>query len=52
MGDLGVPSPKTTNGEPIVEGVEARLLNRVVKVTREGWEFLEGSSGLMNLSGT
>ena len=38
-GNLGGPSPKTTNGEPTVEGVEARLLNRVVKVTREGWEF-------------
>ena len=32
-GDLGRPSPKTTNGEAIVEGVEARLLNRAVKVT-------------------
>ena len=39
VGNLGASAPKTTNGEPIIEGVEARLLNRVVKVTREGWEF-------------
>ena len=35
-GNPGVPSPKTLNGEAIKEGVEARLLNRVVRCTAEG----------------
>jgi len=37
-GSPGAPAPKTTNGEDIVEGAEARLLNRVVRCTSEGWE--------------
>ena len=32
------PSPKTTNGEAMREGSEARLLNQVVRCTLEGWE--------------
>ena len=32
------PSPKTTNGEAMREGSEARLLNRVVRCTPEGLE--------------
>ncbi|MDA8583666.1 Ty1/Copia family ribonuclease HI [bacterium] len=32
------PSPKTTNGSAMQEGSEARLLNRVVRCTLDGWE--------------
>ena len=32
------PSPKTTNGTRMQEGSEARLLNRVVRCTPDGWE--------------
>ena len=37
-GSPSAPAPKTTNGEAIVEGAKARLLNRVVRCTSEGWE--------------
>ena len=37
-GSPSAPAPKTTNGEAMVEGGEARLLNRVVRCTSEGWE--------------
>ena len=37
-GSPGAPAPKTTNGEALIEGGEARLLNRVVRCTGDGWE--------------
>ena len=37
-GSPGAPAPKTTNGEALTEGSEARLLNRVVRCTGDGWE--------------
>ena len=38
VGALSGPSPKTTNGEAMQEGSEARLLNRVVRCTQDGLE--------------
>lgn len=43
LGSLGVgaprsPSPKTTDGEAMRDGSEARLLNRVVRCTSDRWE--------------
>ena len=32
------PCIETTNGEAIKDGSEARLLNRVVRCTADGWE--------------
>ena len=38
-GSPSAPCPKTTNGQALQEGTEARLLNRIVRCTAEGWEW-------------
>ena len=37
-GSSTAPAPTSTNGEPLVEGAEGRLLNRVIRCTQKGWE--------------
>ena len=37
-GAISGPAPTTLSGEPMVEGSEGRLLNRIVRCTQSGWE--------------
>ena len=32
------PAPTVLNGEPMIEGSEGRLLNRIIRCTQQGWE--------------
>ena len=36
-GSSTAPAPTSTNGEPLIEGAEGRLLNRVIRCTHKGW---------------
>ena len=37
-GSSTAPAPTSTNGEPLVEGAEGRVLNRVIRCTQKSWE--------------